>query len=224
MSKYKAIIFDMDGTIVDSERLWKEVNKVYLNNHNVYDKELIKKIYEEIRGLSGHKIPSIIKKFVNINESEEELIKNLSSLANKFLKEKNLNFIKGFQEFFEKVKKLNIPVAIATNATISGLRETSEALFLHELFGEHMYSMECVGKACKPFPDIYIHAANKINVDPKYCIAIEDSVFGVTAAINAGMYCIAIDTAKIRHKLQHANLIIDDYSEINLSYFFQSKE
>lgn len=220
MSKYKAIIFDMDGTIVDSERLWKEVNKVYLNSHNVYEEQLIEKIYEEIRGLSDHKIPGIIKKFVQINESEEELIKNLSSLANKFLKEKKLSFIKGFKEFFEKVKKLNIPVAIATNATISGLRETSEALFLHEFFGEHMYSMECVGRVCKPSPDVYIHAAKQINIDPKYCIAIEDSAFGVTAAVNAGMYCIAIDSAKIRNKLQHANLIIDDYSEINLNDFF----
>ncbi len=73
-----------------------------------------------------------------------------------------------------------------------------------------------VNRVCKPSPDIFLHAAKKINVEPEHCIVIEDSVHGIKAAKAAGMYCIAINTGKDRHLLGQADEIVDCYTEINL--------
>ena len=80
-----------------------------------------------------------------------------------------------------------------------------------------------VNKVCKPNPDIFLHAAKSIGVDPKDCIVIEDSVHGIQAAKAAGMYCIAINTGNDRHLLGQADEIVDCYKQIDLDKLLHSK-
>ena len=83
-------------------------------------------------------------------------------------------------------------------------------------FAEHIYHVDHVKKAYKPNPDVYLHSAKMLNLDPSECIAIEDSSSGVKAAKAAGMYCIGINTGKNRDLLKQADAIVDCYTEIDL--------
>lgn len=68
----------------------------------------------------------------------------------------------------------------------------------------------------KPYPDLYLHAAAQLGIDPEECIAIEDSATGLAAAKSAGMFCIGINTAKKPETLSEAHMIIDTYDQIDL--------
>jgi len=87
---------------------------------------------------------------------------------------------------------------------------------LRDYFNEHIYTINTVNLQYKPNPDIYLHAAKMLGVEPRHCIAIEDSSSGIKAAKAAGMYCIGINTGKNRDILKQADEIVECFSEIDL--------
>jgi beta-phosphoglucomutase len=215
MNIYKAIIFDMDGTIIDTEKLWAQVNVLYLQRKNIPDyMDIIVRIAPLIHGWSSAKIAALVKKEANITDSVEEILIEKRKIAEE-LYEEGITYIHGFVDFHNRLKALGVPTAIATNAEPLGFKRMDDALNLKQFFGEHMYHLGDVNYVGKPLPDIYLHAAKKLNIDPKECIAIEDSIHGLCAAREAGMYCIGIDTANLQEKMTpHANLVIKKYSHI----------
>ncbi len=216
MGKYRAIIFDMDGTIIHTEKYWKKATVMYLNKNGVKNSSVINSILYKLHGLSLVKGADIIKSEGNITDSYEEIKKEIYSICHKLM-QNGISYVSGFKNFHKKIDKFGYLSAIATNSSKEGLDLMNKILGLDKFFGEHLYSIYCVNNICKPSPDIYLFAAKQIGVDPKECIAIEDSVHGVKAAKAAGMYCIAIDTANIKEKLNEANVIVNKYSEIDLN-------
>jgi len=114
------------------------------------------------------------------------------------------------------VQKENLKVAIATNADDHTLEASMAKLKLDELFGEHIYNITHVNNKHKPAPDLYLHAAAQLGLDPKECIAIEDSFHGIRAAVTAGMFCVGINISKNIDYLRESHLIIEHYDEIIL--------
>lgn len=213
--KYKAIIFDMDGTIINSEHLWEESSKYMLQTKGNLTEEECLKILPELKGASLHTSCTFIAMTYNTKESVEELIKLKEEYVFKNFGQFT-QFIDGFEQFHNKLSNLGIKSAIATNATINTLLKTKEHVPLVKFFNEHIYSFEDVGRKPKPKPDVFIHAAHQIGMDPIDCIAIEDSSHGIAAAKAAGMYCIGINTGNDRHSLSQADEIVDHYNEIDL--------
>jgi len=221
-NKYEGIIFDMDGTIADTEQIWLQSLRLFLHSQNIKDEVLILKIYNQIRGLSGSLLEEKIKDLGQIKTLTPKEIRSDMNRISESLFHSEIKYIDGFLDFIDKIKKYGLPVAIATNADSHGLKKTNDILRLEDHFGQHMYSISCVNNVCKPLPDIYLHAAKNINIDPVLCLAIEDSVHGATAAINAGMFCVGINTANIRDDLSKvANIVIDKYEEIEINNFFK---
>lgn len=215
--KFKAIIFDMDGTILDTEHIWKKVTHdlIKSKNENISHEELIT-INEQLRGIAIPKSCAIIKEKMNLEHTVYELMEEKRQRA-KVLYKDGVAFIDGFIEFHRKITKINLKTGIATNADDFTLECTRQVIPLHEYFGEHVYNISHVNNKSKPDPDLYLHVAKVLGVKPEECVAIEDSAHGIRAAKQAGMFCIGINSAKNREALKEADFIIDHYNEIELS-------
>lgn len=216
MKKIKAIIFDMDGTIIDTETIWKDATQRLVESKGVlYTPELEKELNNQLRGLALNKSCNVIKEMFKLEDELEDLIKEKAKLANDMY-EKGIKYIQGFHEFHGKVLAHDLHTAIATNATPCTVEVSKRILGLEKYFGQHIYDISKVNYVCKPDPAIYLHVAEQFNLDPSECIAIEDSAHGATAAKAAGMICIGINTANDRDQLHMTDFIIDEYHEIEL--------
>lgn len=214
--KYKAIIFDMDGTIVNTEKIWEEATRCLLARKGIlYTGELQKELSVKLAGLATHKSCKLIKEHVQLPDPLEHLIIEKSNLAHSLYLQ-GVEFIPGFTEFHAKVVGKPLKTAVATSACAKTLELTDQALDLKQFFGEHLYGISCVGGVCKPDPAIYLYAADKLGIHPHECIAIEDSAHGIAAARSAGMFCIGIKTSHDKNQVRDAHHTIDSYGQIDL--------
>ena len=214
--KYSAIIFDLDGTIIDSEHIWKRATMCMLESKGIQVTSEIKKdLIEKLHGIGIIESGKLIKQYFNLEETPQQLVDQQNNLAANSFKEK-VTLIHGFLPFYKKLEALNLKRGIATNADIQTVTTANNKFNLHQYFGSHIYCMNDVNNVCKPEPDVYLHAAKKLNVEPEKCIAIEDSKLGIKAAKKAGMFCIGINTSKNRAMLSEADFIAETYDEINL--------
>lgn len=218
--KYKAIIFDMDGTIVDSEVIWHEAGHELIKRRNIQlSKEQETTLRDLLHGGPLTKSCFIIKEFAQLPDPVETLVEEKIAIAHA-LYAKGIKFMDGFLNFHQAALNKQLKTAIATNGTADFVEITDRVLNLSRLFGQHMYHMSHVTQA-KPAPDIYLYAADKLGIAPAQCIAIEDSPHGIKAAKDAGMLCIGINSNKTPEKLHQADLIIDHFDEIELDNLLQ---
>ncbi len=214
--KYQGIIFDMDGTITDSEWIWDLATKSLLENYGIVlrDEEWTE-IGSLLQGISLLDATIYMKDRFALSESVDKLMIEYAEYA-RMLMSTEVRFIESFMHFYERLDSHNLKYAIATNADGLTLAAQTKALSLDTLFGEHIYNIDHVTNG-KPKPDIYLHAAKKLNLSPYACIAVEDSACGIEAAKAANMYCIGINSHGDLQQLQKADMIINSYKEIDLT-------
>ncbi len=220
--KFKAIIFDMDGTITNTEPLWHQATHTVIKNrgHSL----TLEQQHDLNHRLTGLGLPNscqIIKELIKSDDSIEVIMKEKAAIARK-LYETGICFIDGFPEFIQKVVTHSLKVAVATNATIDTLEQTERSLHLSKYFGPHLYSFNHVNNIGKPNPALFIYAAQKLGVKPSECIVIEDSRHGVVAAKAAGMFCIGINTSRRPEQIKEADLVVENYNAIDLSALLKS--
>lgn len=218
MKKYiacKAIIFDMDGTIVDTNTIWDLATQKLLIAKGVnYTPQLHATVRELLAGGAGglrHGC-GLLKQMFDLSDTVEQLAFEKKAYAHA-LYDQGLRFIDGFHDFHAQVAHL--PRAIATNAEDHTLELTNNVLKLDSFFGAHIYGISRVNHVGKPRPDIYLHAAAQLGVDPRDCVAIEDSATGIKAAQAAGMHCIGINTHGNRAHIAGADSVVEGYGEID---------
>jgi beta-phosphoglucomutase family hydrolase len=208
--KIKAMIFDMDGTVVDSNKLDYEAWKSILNDHDVNLE------YKEYIKLLGATSQEIIKKYLDVDEEEiNKMIEKRESLFREFVEEKGLQPMPHIQVLLEQIKKADMKTALATGAQREKLDFMLEKIGLGKYFDE-IVTADDVEKG-KPNAETFLIAAEKLNVSPKEVIVWEDAEKGVAAAKNGDLLCIAITTTNGGKKgLESADLIIDSYEHIQL--------
>ncbi len=220
MKKFKAVIFDMDGTIVDTSSIWKTVNQLFLIKRNLWSPELFEKINYLLHGVPVRQCIKELKLLLGL-ENELDLI--IINEFDKLIKENyelEIKYIKEWENFIKKLLYHNIPVAVATNSCNYGIEIVDKGVNLKQYFKHNIYGIACVNNVPKPSPDIFLYAARQLEIHPEDCVVFEDSIHGVTAAKSALMFTIAINTSNIKSSLIHADKIIDCYSQIDLNDYF----
>jgi len=214
--KYKAIIFDMDGTITDTEELWLQAFKKMLARRNVSLSESDQEaLLDKITGMGLEEKCIALKEGAGLTDSIEVLAREKLDIA-KRLYLQHIKLMDGFGEFHKKLKNLGLKTAVATNADDETLAITHKALNLEQFFGNHIYGISRVNNMGKPNPAIYELAAHKLGVDPSACIAIEDSAHGINAARAAGMFCIGFNAAGKDNQVERAHMKVRAYNDIDL--------
>lgn len=210
----KAVIFDMDGVIIDSESIHREVEKKIFNSLgvNISDEE-----HDTYVGMTSMGMWREIKSRHNLKESSsvEELTKMSVENYIKFIQgNKSIEPIEGVVELIDDLHKNNIKLAIASSAVRKSI-ETVVCMFRLEKYFNIRISGEDI-KRGKPEPDIFLMAAERLGVQPEDCIVVEDSKNGVHAAKKAGMKCIGFrNQSSGDQDLSSADMIIKKFHDIN---------
>ena len=181
----KAVIFDMDGVIIDSEPIessaWKKVLKEYGKTPILNDNGLIH--------IVGKTSLEWVMERHGLNE-DPEIVRARKRKIFGELVVKNLVSKPGFTKLFNALKKSKFKLALASNRFDQHIFLIADKLKIRTSFKAIIGNS--TGVRTKPAPDIFLKAAEKLQVNPGSCLVIEDSEHGVIAAIRAGMKVIAV--------------------------------
>ena len=212
MNSLLAIIFDLEGTIIDTENIWDEASAEFLRRHNrVYDRAATKHL------LMGGSIAAgavLMRDQYKFEGGADVLATERRNIFEELLR-RDITFITGFQDFYKLVRP-RYKLAIATSMERRFLQDVDKSLQLFDLFDGHVYSIEDIGFIPKPNPDIFLHTASHLGISPASCLVIEDAPKGVQAAKAAGMQAVGITTSVSGELLTGADQIVNHFSEIKL--------
>jgi HAD superfamily hydrolase (TIGR01509 family) len=207
----KAIIFDMDGVLVDSEPFHIEIeNRQFTLNgipisqeeHQSYMGSTSVVMWNKIA--EHHKLPLPVKELIEQNRLES--IRYFSALD-------EIPVMPGLVDLLEKLQAKNYPLAVASSSYPEIIDLILERTNLKKYF-QVIVSGQEAGKS-KPEPDVFILAAQKLGIIPEQCLVIEDSANGITAAHAAGMSCFAYQGPGVDPKEQkEADAIVKSFEQL----------
>lgn len=201
----KLAIFDMDGTIADSEKIAQRVTIDYFKSKGI---TINKKEQKDVFGLNWKDlVREILKR--NGMEYSQTLKDTLKERYVRTMK-KEVEAIPGAHDLLRYLKE-SLQLALATNSRMREVDIICSKLDFNKFFDLKLARDHV--KNAKPDPEIYLKTADNFNVNPDECIVFEDSVVGIKAAKAAGMSCIAITTTYQPEFLKEADLIIESYDE-----------
>lgn len=207
----KAVIFDMDGSLVDSMWIWREIDIEYMNRHGyAVERDDLDKFQAEIEGMSFRETAEWVSTHYNIPRTCEEMMDDWNEMA--WDKYENEVFLKaGAYEFLSECKQRGIKLGIAS----SNSRELVEnVLRVRELTGFFdVIKTGSDGLPGKPSPDIYLAAAKELNVVPQHCLVFEDIINGIQAGKRAGMRVCAVEDAYSEAQREEKKKLADYYIE-----------
>ena len=212
LEEKKAVIFDLDGTLVDSMWMWKSIDIEFLGSRGLACPEDLQKVIE---GMSFTETAFYFKERFRLNESLDE-IKNVWTDMS-IEKYRNEVWLKpGAGEFLKYIAEMGLKAGIATSNGRQMVDAVIDSLNIGQYF--QVVATSCEVTAGKPAPDIYLKVAGELSVPPAHCLVFEDIPAGIMAGKRAGMTVCAIDDEFSREmeeeKRQLADYFIYDYHQI----------
>ena len=206
----KGVLFDLDGVIADTSVYHFQAWRKLIKNH--FNRELPNELEKQTKGVSRTDSLKAILKFLNISVSQEQFNEMTTEKNNIF---RNLlasltpaNILPGISELISSLKKNNVKLSLAS-ASLNG-PFILEKLQLTDVFDAIADPSKVA--AGKPAPDIFIAAAEAINLKPQDCVGIEDSIAGITAINKSGALSVGVGS---KTDLKDAKLLFPKTAALN---------
>jgi HAD superfamily hydrolase (TIGR01509 family) len=206
----KTIIFDAEGVVFDSEPVWDRAQVEFLQRRGiVYERGKLKPL---LTGRSLVEGVRVMQELYSFPGEPEALAQERLAMVKKLLAD-GVKFIDGFEDFYRFIEKKH-KVCIATSMDRALFQIVENILNLQSLFTRNIFFIDDVHGKGKPQPDIFLYAAKRLQSLVEECVVIEDAPLGIEAAKRAGMKCIALTTTYGRSRLQNADIIVDNFSQL----------
>lgn len=211
----KAVIFDMDGVIFDSEQLVLDCWDVLAQRHQLAD---IHEVMMECIGTNKVKTREIVMNHYGENFPYDEYSKESSQIFRNKMKEEGLPLKRGVREILTYLRDNKIPIGLASSTRIAVVTEELKMAELYDFFDVVVGGDQL--KRSKPEPDIYLMACEQMGINPGDAYAIEDSYNGIRSAYRAGMKPIMIpDLLPATEEMcEISTVVLDDLLQA-ISYF-----
>jgi HAD superfamily hydrolase (TIGR01509 family) len=207
----KAVIFDLDGVLVDTEKINFSIYRSVLERHGI---SLSSADYEKF--MSGSRTSEAFESYLGERKAvlnSGELVKEFRAVKRETLSSnirQNVKLMDGANEILTDLGK-SFKLALATSTIKEFTDLIVDGFGLRKFFGEIVYAEDV--KKGKPDPEVYLITAGRLKADPEDCVVVEDSPNGIKAAKNAGMKCICVGVGN--NDSSKADVVVHSLKEIN---------
>ena len=192
MENIKAFIFDMDGLILDTERI---AFKSYKEALKEYGYDFTEAFFLTLIGTNVKLTKELCLNRYGSWFPFDLLHENHNKITEEYIKKNGVPLKEGVNELIDYLKENDYKIALATSSDREKAEYLLELVKIKDKFDYIICGNDIVNS--KPNPEIFLKAAENLKVEPKECIVIEDSKFGVKAAVNAGMKAINVPDMKM---------------------------
>lgn len=207
----KAVIFDMDGLLIDSEPLWQEAEMLVFNKIGV---PLTAKMASQTTGLRTDEVVAYWhKRYPWTKPSQAEVRKEIDQTVLELIKQKGQPKT-GVSHAISVCEEAGLTMSVASSSPTVMIETVLDKLGIaHKMAAIHSAEFESHGK---PHPAVYLNTSAKLGVHPEECLAFEDSVNGVLSAKSAKVHCIAVPEPQQRADKRYgiADLVIGSLAEL----------
>jgi HAD superfamily hydrolase (TIGR01509 family) len=210
----RAVIFDMDGVIINSEDIWRDILQQFFTAHGgTYTHEM----RARMMGASTNEWTSFIKETLRLGDTwTQERILQETYARGVSLYATQLQLMPGFLDLVKRIRANGIKTGLASGSSIAMITEVFDRFELYDYF-DVIVSSDSVEHA-KPAPDVYLETANQLRCAPEECTGIEDSPNGVRSVKAAGMKCIALPDSWVGEHpaFREADLVRPNLAQVSL--------
>tara|TARA_R110002012_G_scaffold81945_2_gene207323 strand:- start:150 stop:806 length:657 start_codon:yes stop_codon:yes gene_type:complete len=211
----KAVLFDMDGVIVDTEPLH---HKAYYGMFNSLNLDITEQHYQSFTGQSTINVCRQLCNHFELGNAPEELVQIKRNIfKDLFVSDGSLQLIDGVLDLIQDYHKNNITLVLASSASMQTIDSVFKRFELNPYFKAKLSGADL--KASKPHPEIFLNAAESSGFKKEQCLVIEDSTNGIKAANAAGIFCVGYKSLHSKNQnYDTANLVIDDFKSISYKH------
>lgn len=214
-----AIIFDMDGVIVDNHLFHMKAWMKFFSDHGIHMSE-----QEYKQQINGRPLAEIIPTYFGKGFTPEKSRQfgEEKEAAYRDIYKEDIVPTPGLVDFLNLLEEKNIPKAIATSAPPANVEFTLESTGLKKYFPT--ITDDTMVTKGKPDPEVYLKSADQLGMPPDRCIVFEDAILGIQAGKNAGMKVVGVATTHLREELENTDYIIDNFVGLTLEELIDKLE
>lgn len=205
MLDFKAAIFDLDGTLIDSNIIWEKINRIYFTKHNISISD------EEIRKFTSMNFEDIADYFIKVFKLTANMDEFISECNEMAVVEYQYNIMlkANAKEYLEYLRENDIKIGLATASNKSLYEPVLKNNGIYDYFDALTTTREV--QRGKGYPDIYLLTAEKLGVSPEDCVVFEDILAGIKGAKAANMRAYGVHDLYSEHNREEIEKLADGY-------------